>query len=110
MNAIDERIGDLVAAHRSELELLVDRALERELAQLVEERIAARNGNGGTHAPSATTKVCRGPCGRTLPVSSFDKHRRVCRDCRRQQNREREHRAAAAAEPEPPRPGGDHGG
>ena len=40
---IDERLRELVSSHRLELERLVDQALKRELAQLVEQRLAARN-------------------------------------------------------------------
>ena len=113
--AIDERIHELVEGHRPELERLVDQALERELAHLVEEGLAARNGNGA-HEPArnaaiveagAATKTCAGPCARTLPVSSFEKGRAKCRECRRAENREREQRRTVEqqAPAEPDRPG-----
>jgi len=54
--AIDERIRELVRSHRTELEQLVDEALDQELAQLVEQRVAARNG-----APPPATN--EGLCG-----------------------------------------------
>jgi hypothetical protein len=47
--AIDEQVRELVRSHRPELERLVDQALERELAQLVEQRLAARNGAPETY-------------------------------------------------------------
>lgn len=104
---IDERIRELVGQHRPELEQLVDQALTRELAQLVEERLARTNGahNAATAAPA--TKVCAGPCGRTLPLSSFEAHRAKCRECRRAEARERERaqrRTTATVEQAPAEP------
>ena len=103
-NGLEERVGTLLAQHREELEQLVDEALERELAQLVAERLHARNGNGTTRAAepaTTTTKVCN-RCNRNLPTSAFDPRRGTCRQCRQQQHREREQRRAAAVT-EPPR-------
>ena len=114
MKAIDERIGERVAAHRSELEQLVRQAVDRKLERLIDAEFA-RRGNGSvsvaTSATFASTKICRG-CGRTLPASSFEKHRHVSRECRRDQNVEREQRrqADAAEDAEPPRTGGDLAG
>jgi len=108
VDAIDERISELVSAHRPELEQLIRRAVDRELEHLIEAEFA-RRGSGSsetaTSAAVATAKVCR-DCGRTLPVSSFEKHRLVCRECRA---RQREQRRQAEADAEPPRPG-DYGG
>jgi hypothetical protein len=115
--AIDKRISELVAAHRSELEHLVDAELDRQIDALVSERIAARNGNGhaspdrGDIAPKAScptggdvpaTKTCT-RCGLEKPMDQYEKFRNTCRPCRRLQEREREERRAAEAE-EPPRP------
>jgi hypothetical protein len=109
VNAIDERISELVSAHRPQLEQLVRQAVDRELAALVDAELARRS-NGSTAAGvTQTTKSCRGPCGRTLPASSFERHRHVCRDCRRHRDRDREH-GRAAVETEPPRPAGDRAG
>jgi hypothetical protein len=47
-------------------------------------------------AAGPTTKTCR-TCLRDLPATEFERHRGSCRECRRQQARERERRAAAAA-------------
>jgi hypothetical protein len=57
-SAIDERIGQLVAAHRPELQQLVRQAVDRELERLVEVELA-RHKNGNTAA--ATTRVCSEP-------------------------------------------------
>lgn len=119
--AIDERVLEIVHARRAELEKIVWAGVDRELHALIDAELE-RCGNGSSEtafsvATSAvattTTKVCRGPCRRTLPASSFDKHRRVCRECRARQTREREHRrhVETAADAVPPRPaGGDHTG
>jgi hypothetical protein len=109
--AIDEQVRELVRSHRPELEQLVDQALERELAQLVEQRLAARNGphqaagNAAIVETAAATKTCAGPCGRALPLSAFEKGRTKCRECRRAENRDREQRRAAQQAPaDPDRP------
>jgi hypothetical protein len=96
VDAIDERIGEIVAAHRPELEQLVRQAVDRELERLVEVELA-RYRNGNTAA--ATTRVCS-ECGER-PAA---RHRTVCERCRRARMREQQ---TVAAEPEPPRPGGD---
>jgi hypothetical protein len=109
----EARVRELLAVHRPELERLVDQALERELTQLVEQRLAARNGNGADQPvrnsavaeTAAATKICAGPYGRALPVSAFEKGRAKCRECPRAEHRDREQRRAveqAAAEPERP--------
>jgi len=104
--ALDERIFELVSAHRSELEQLVRQAVDTELERLIEAEFA-RRGNGSSETVGPTTKVCR-DCGRTLPASGFEKHRHVCRECRIRQNREREQRRQAEPDAELPRPR-DHG-
>ena len=58
--AIDEQVRQLVISHRPELERLVDHARERELNLLVEERLAAGNGNGATR-PSVTRRPSSRP-------------------------------------------------
>jgi hypothetical protein len=97
VSAIDERVRQLVAAHRPEIERLVDQALERELNELVEQRLAAGNGEPAAKPfvlpATTTTRVCEG-CGETKPAGAFEKYRRRCRECRR-----RDRRTAAAAEP-----------
>jgi len=108
--AIDERIQQLVAARREDLAELVRQAVERELQALVAAELEARNGNGtgevaalsGRVRESDAVKVCTGPCGRTLPVTAFERGRRKCRECRRGEYRNRERRAP---DPEPPRTG-----
>ena len=83
--AIDEQVRQLVISHRPELERLVDHA--RELNLLVEERLAAGNGNGAHETvgnaaaveQAAVTKTCAGLCDRALPLSAFDKGRATCR-------------------------------
>ena len=107
MNAIDARISELVSAHRPELEQLVRQAVDRELALLVDAELERRGNGSSETAAAAATKVCRG-CGRTLPASSFEKHRHVCRECRARQ-REQRHQAEADTEP-PHQPERDHGG
>ena len=115
--AIDERIHQLVEAHRPELEQLVDQALARELEALIEERLAARNGANPYprvgNAPAAqserpepsartdATQVCEG-CGGTKPETAFEKHRRRCRDCRRRDRRTAPVVEQAPAEPDRP--------
>lgn len=109
ITAIDERISELVAAHRPELEHLIDEAIGRQLAALVEERLAARNGNGAAVAPVAVTNVgtkTGNVCGTAKAATEFETGRRTCRLCRRRQERERADRRAQAeapAEQEPPR-------
>ena len=94
-DGLEERIGTLLAQHRPELEQLVDQAFERELAQLVEQRLAARNGGNRADlstspesmpAAETTTRVCEG-CGETKPAAAFEKYRRSCRECRRRDRR-----------------------
>jgi hypothetical protein len=54
-----------------ELERLVDQALERELAQLVEQRLAARNGapeQVRQVVPPAAVKTCRVCAKSTIPA------------------------------------------
>jgi hypothetical protein len=104
VSVIDERIQELVAAHRSELEHLVDAELDRQLARLVDERLAARNGNAAT-AIVSEVKVCAGPCGRALPLSKFEAHRSKCRECRRAEQHARQEARAQEPDPEPPRSG-----
>jgi hypothetical protein len=104
--AIDEQVRELVKAPRPELEQLVDQALERELNQLVEQRL---NGHYVEHAaksalpaPAAkvTTKVCEG-CGETTPEMAFEKYRKRCRECRRRDRRTTTGVAAAAGPDRP---------
>jgi hypothetical protein len=104
--AIDDRISELVGAHRSELVELVRQAVDRELQVLVAAELEHRaNGNGAPAVQEATPapplRTCKG-CGRTLDVSRFEAHRYRCKDCRRADaasSRERR----SPAEPEPPR-------
>jgi hypothetical protein len=123
-SAIDERITELVAARRQTLAELVRAAVDRELQALVEAELEQRrngrtdlilpgrnksDGNGHVRPAAAATdsmavKVCTGPCGRTLPVSAFERNRGKCRECRRAEHRDRELRARPA-DPEPPRTG-----
>jgi hypothetical protein len=113
--AIDERIRELVAARHDELAALVDQAVEAELERLVTERVQARNGNipgdvpgnslevrtkdlGNGNIPVDAAKVCTA-CSRTLPLAAFEKGRRMCRSCRREQHANR----TRVADLEPPR-------
>jgi hypothetical protein len=99
VKAIDERIGELVAAHRPQLEQLVRQAVDRELKHLVDAELKRRaNGNGA----AATTRLCS-ECGER-PAA---KHRKVCEGCRHARMREQQ---TPAAEAEPPRPGRDSAG
>jgi len=76
---LEERVHQLVHAHRPHLEQLVRAAVDRELQALVDAELASRNGNGA--APSAATKICT-ECGNRLPVDRFDRNRNQCRACR----------------------------
>lgn len=106
--AIEEQVKALVELHRPELQQLVDQALEAELARLVDERIAARNGNGHVRpepppADSVTAKVCTA-CHRSLPVAAFETGRGKCRECRRSE-RNRERRSTPVEADRPAEPG-----
>jgi hypothetical protein len=123
---LDERIKSLVETHRPELLELVDRALEQALAQLVEERIAIRNGSGAQPAllragessrrrehsaiessrrrEDSAVKVCK-LCGKSEPEVRFDPYRRQCRGCRSARARERQ--APPADTGDGPRPAGN---
>ena len=74
--AIDERVRELVRSQRSKLERLVDQALERELAQLVEQRFDGHDVERTTKPAvpalaAETTRVCDG-CGQTKPEVAFE--------------------------------------
>lgn len=107
---VEARIHELLAARRPILEQLVRHAVDAEITALVDAELERTlpNGNGATRAVEPATKLCTGPCGRTLPVSAFEKGRAKCRQCRRAENREREQRhtlaATVPADQEPPRP------
>jgi hypothetical protein len=121
-SVIDERIEQLVAAHRPELEHLVDAELDRQLDLIVGERIAARNGNGVRSLTAAVsteaemrlgtvrnlTKVCT-RCRVEKPVTEFERGRGTCMNCRRQQERQRAVARRAAEAEEPPRTDVDAG-
>jgi hypothetical protein len=86
---VEARIAELVEAHRPELQLLVDQALERELAQLVAQRLNGHaNGNGTGPAQAVEPPAPEGMrtcavCGRTRPLGKFDRgKRKVCTTCR----------------------------
>lgn len=79
--AIDEQVRALLRSRRPELERLVDQVLEAELATLVAERLAARNGVQHAVPAPEPTKACSG-CGRDLALSRFEQGRSRCRDCR----------------------------
>jgi hypothetical protein len=101
---VDERIAELVQAHRPELEQLVHQAIDRELEALAQQELQ-RRGNGATSidvTPVPTTRRCN-DCGLEKPSGAFEKGRDVCRECRHAQARDRERRAAAEPVAEPPR-------
>jgi hypothetical protein len=104
---LERRVAAAIEAHRPELELLVDEALELELARLVAERLAARNGNGAGVAELVSTAVLTPapaePCSRCGQAPRM-RERRICRHCkttvdleRRRRARAREHAPTAAA-------------
>jgi hypothetical protein len=104
---IDERILELVGKHRAELKHLIDQAVDRELAVLVEQRLA--NGNGFSTEPvdkpdpaaPAGARVCRS-CGRERPRAKFENGRRqACTTCRSRAHtaRVRERERSADSEP-----------
>ena len=105
-SAIDERITELVAAHRDQLEQLVREKVDAELERLVEAELERRenSANPSEALTAAPARLCS-ICGEREP----QRHRTVCGRCRERQKRERR-AAAQAAEAEPPRTGGDHGG
>jgi hypothetical protein len=106
-SSLEERVAAAVAARRDELVRLVRQAVDEQLALLVDDEIASRvnsNGNGNNHATAATaaatTKQCA-RCKRLLQLAAFSKHRGVCKDCRRELDRERK-TAPTTATSEPP--------
>jgi hypothetical protein len=123
-SAIDERVSELVAAHREELAELVWRALDRELAVLVDvelSRLAELGANGAAHAARVVSAIAdtaptveaqaRELCSRCgehprLPERTLCRRCKTARDLelRRQRRREKRDRpAVAAADEEPPR-------
>jgi hypothetical protein len=105
--AIDERISFLVAAHRPELQVLVDQALDAELGRLVSERIAARNGGARreedppddlpSQDPPPPPLLCA-DCGARPRAPG----RRICNGCRARRQRAAQHEPAG--DPERPAP------
>jgi excisionase family DNA binding protein len=112
---VEARIRELVQSHRPELLELVDQALEHELARLVAERLAARNGNGAVTAHDQELELEHGHpvelcirCGQRPRM----RERRICRACRSAADLERRRRARArehapAPADDGPRPDGD---
>jgi hypothetical protein len=107
---LEARIAALIEARRPELEQLVDAALDRELEAMIMARITSLNGQADLIAPGANNskadyvmvKVCTGACGRTLPLTAFEKGRGKCRECRRAEQRARGH-DHEQTDSEPPR-------
>lgn len=107
--AIDERIQELVEAHRDQLAELVDQAVDAELARLVAQALERRNGAAAaapvktptvqTNGSRPGTKTCTS-CSETKPTTDFERNRAKCRACRRREERQR----AARRDPEPADP------
>lgn len=109
--SLEQRVADAVEQRRQELERLVDQELDRTVAMLVAERLAARNGAAATlngdralTRVNASTKRCK-TCGREKSLGEFERNRGTCKACRHEYARARKH-AAAQAPPEagPPDP------
>jgi hypothetical protein len=107
--SLETRIRMLVAEHRAELERLVDAEVDRQLGELVSERIAARNGaavglsEGPFREPQRTCRVCG-----ERPATHG---RTVCSRCRHRAERARKRRSdatgpvlSASEEPRGPSP------
>jgi hypothetical protein len=95
--ALERRVAALVREHRGELERLVDDALDRALAELVVERIAARNGATPAELVTATPAVLCSSCGERPRIAG----RTVCNRCRAARARERRARASASSDDGP---------
>jgi hypothetical protein len=109
---LHDRVRAAVEQYRDKLAELVNAEVDRVLQEIVVERIAAGNGTGphglvesGTASAAggdvgaapedvSATKLCS-RCRKTKPVDQFRRHRGVCRDCRREEDRERRERHAA---------------
>jgi hypothetical protein len=108
-STLERRVEAAVAAvleqRNGTLVMLVQQALDRQLAQLVETELDLRATNDASATVQAEPDVrrCR-RCHQDKPPSAYESARRVCRSCRQQQQRDRE-RHAAAVRDEGPRPG-----
>jgi hypothetical protein len=98
---LERRVAALVQTHRPQLAEFVRQAVDQELQALVAAELASLNGANGTRqerSPSPageTSRQCRS-CDRDLAPSAFETGRRVCRECRQRQHRERERRTETA--------------
>jgi hypothetical protein len=104
---VDRKVADELARLNGELEALVAQAVDRELDRLVRDLVKANlegRGNGRSSVteshrdipmteatPPAASMTCR-RCGETKPVEAFHSGKRLCKVCRRAEDRAREAR------------------
>jgi hypothetical protein len=103
-----ERVIDRLQLTNGRLKQVVIDALDREIDRLGGERDDAnsenreRSSNGKASALEAftppATKVCTS-CGQEKPAGKFERHRRVCKSCRWQAERERRNRTEQQDDP-----------
>jgi ribosomal protein S14 len=105
---LDDLVSAALEHHRSVLATLVRERVTKLVDELVELELNGRtNGADAAEAPDGIrpdsgtreAKRCR-DCGEMKPVHAYEKHRAVCRSCRRQQVRESRQRREREPEPE----------
>jgi nucleotidyltransferase/DNA polymerase involved in DNA repair len=97
-------VAQEVDAHRQEFAELIDRELDRQLAALVVERLAARNGHASPRGEASALPCSR--CGNEprLAGRTIGRRCKTADDVARQRRRTRERRTPAPSD-DGPRPG-----
>jgi ribosomal protein S14 len=95
---LDDLVRGALEQHRSSLATLVRERVTALVDELVEFEL---NGHGnGLAAPERPDSKRCARCGEIKPANAYEKHRSVCRQCRRDAARESKQRHRQEPEPE----------